>query len=416
MTRILVVTNLYPPHAYGGYGALCEAAVLHWREAGHELAVLTSDVRRPDVAADGNDTDVFRTLPMYWHDHRPASPPLRDRLGFERHTRAVVRSTLDTVRPDVVSVWNLAALSFGLLRYVAQQQVPIVAVIGDRWLTFGPDLDAWSRMFTRRGALGRLAGRAVTATTRLATVPPAHLDMTVLFGSQYLADRAQSTSRFTFTRTALVRHGVDLATFPLAHHRGDRPWAGRLLVVSRLDPRKGLSTTLRAMLHLPEATLDVAGAGEEQHRRELEGLAQDLGIADRVRFLGQVDPSRVRELLLEADAVVFPSAWEEPFGIVPLEALACGAPLVGTGTGGSAEFLRHEVNYLQYPPDSAEALAGAVRRLSSDAGLRTRLRREGLRTAEQLSQGQTLTTLRDWHVAAADGFPHGLPTEHRGVA
>lgn len=403
MTCILTVTNLYPPHAYGGYEALCEAAVTHWRASGHDVAVLTSEVRRPDVSTDGNDPKVARTLPMYWRDHRLQHPSLRARLQAERRTRAVVDAKLDEVRPDVVSVWNLAALSFGILEYVARRDIPVVAVIGDTWLSFGPQLDAWGRLFGNRGTLGAAGGRIVSGLTGLATVPPRHLDITVLFASQYLADHARTHGRFELARTEVIPHGVDLDAFPLATDRQDQPWTGRLLVVSRLDPRKGLATAIRAVAGLPDATLQIAGAGDDTHGAELQSLANELGVADRVQLLGQTTRGEVRDLMLAADTVVVPSEWNEPFGIVPLEAMACGAPVVATGTGGSGEFLEDEVTCLRYPAGDADALRRAVQRLARSPELRDRLRHEGLRTATRLSAERTLSTLETRHVAAAAG-------------
>jgi glycosyltransferase involved in cell wall biosynthesis len=86
-------------------------------------------------------------------------------------------------------------------------------------------------------------------------------------------------------------------------------------------------------------------------------------------------------LYRDADAVLFPVRWQEPFGLVPLEAMACGTPVVATGTGGSAEYLVDEGNALMVAPDDPAALARAVRRMASDPALRARLRRHGLVTS-----------------------------------
>jgi glycogen synthase len=78
---------------------------------------------------------------------------------------------------------------------------------------------------------------------------------------------------------------------------------------------------------------------------------------------------------------LFPVRWSEPWGIVPLEAMAFGRPVVATGLGGSGEYLRDGKNCLLVAPSDPSALAAAVRRLAADAGLRERLRAEGQATA-----------------------------------
>ena len=94
-----------------------------------------------------------------------------------------------------------------------------------------------------------------------------------------------------------------------------------------------------------------------------------------------------------ADVVVFPVRWAEPWGLVPLEAMAVGRPVVATCTGGSAEYLRDGENCLVVPAEDPDALARAVARLSSDAALRDRLRARGFETAARFTEASFHATL-----------------------
>jgi glycosyltransferase involved in cell wall biosynthesis len=95
----------------------------------------------------------------------------------------------------------------------------------------------------------------------------------------------------------------------------------------------------------------------------------------------------VPEVYADADVVLFPVQWEEPWGLVPLEAMAVGRPVVASGTGGSREYLRDGENCLLYEPkQSPEALADAVRRLAADEPLRQRLREAGFATAAPFTE------------------------------
>jgi glycogen synthase len=84
--------------------------------------------------------------------------------------------------------------------------------------------------------------------------------------------------------------------------------------------------------------------------------------------------------------VLFPVTWQEPWGLVPLEAMAVGRPVVATATGGAAEYLVDEHNALVVAPGDADALAAAVRRLAEDGSLRERLREGGAETARRYDQ------------------------------
>jgi glycosyltransferase involved in cell wall biosynthesis len=130
-------------------------------------------------------------------------------------------------------------------------------------------------------------------------------------------------------------------------------------------------------------------------------MARARGLEDRVRFDGPVARSRLAEAYGEADALVFPVRWNEPFGLVPLEAMSCGTPVVATGTGGSAEYLADGSNCLLFERDQPAALAAAVRRLAGDAQLRARLRAGGLETAAGLTEDAYNEAVRKTVEAAA---------------
>jgi glycosyltransferase involved in cell wall biosynthesis len=128
------------------------------------------------------------------------------------------------------------------------------------------------------------------------------------------------------------------------------------------------------------------GAGDDAYRADLTRLAEKLGLRDRVRFETH-SRNELPGVYASADAVLFPVNWDEPFGLVPLEAMAIGRPVVASGAGGSAEFLEDGANCLLYSPaDDPEPLADAVRRLAGDENLRTRVRSGGAATAARLDE------------------------------
>jgi glycosyltransferase involved in cell wall biosynthesis len=344
--RVLVVSTDYPPHREGGYELHCRAAVEHLRAAGHEVGVLTS-------ARDGfRGDDALRTLTRF--------APIAQDVSVTTARRAVGRlgaaldEALDLAGPDVVSFWRLGELSMSLVERVARAGLPAVGMVCDPWMLDGPERDPWNRIRGHRPAFGAAARW--------------------LFVSETL--RRQVCARMPLPDAGVVHAGIDLERLPL---RDERPWSGRLLYAGRLSPLKGVDTAIRAVAALPGAQLDVVGAGPALE--DLQALAASLGCAERVVFRGAVDPRRMGPVYARADAVLFPSAWEEPWGLVPLEAMACGVPVVASGTGGSAEYLRNGENALV--ARDAEAIALAVRRLAADGALRSRLRVAGRATAER---------------------------------
>jgi glycogen synthase len=407
--RILVLSNMYPPHHLGGYELSCRDVMDRLRVRGHEVTVLTTTMRvngvvdPPDERARG----IRRDLTFYWDDHRPVSPSLRARLHRERANQQALRDALEASRPDVVSVWNMGAMSLGLITTLAEERIPMVFAICDDWLVYGPKLDAWMRLFRGPRLLARAARPAFGVPTALPDLTDAG---GFCFVSDFVRRRAAEKARQHPRHSTVVYSGIDRADFP-PHAPQPRPRTGTVLFVGRIDDRKGLAVAIQALRLFPDgATLEVIGRGDPVHRAHLDALAAELGMKDRVRF-GVAPRNELHDHYEAADVVVFPVLWDEPFGLVPIEAMACGTPVVATATGGSAEFLAHELTCLVVPPGDAEALAAAVTRLNDDADLRARLVENGLRLADELTTDRLADVFDEWHIATAEGFSHGQPAD-----
>lgn len=405
--RILVITNMYPPHHLGGYELSCQDVMSRLRARGHEVTVLTTTTRLKGVSdpPDERANGVRRDLTFYWDDHRLVNPPLRRRLAIERANQRALRSALDEVQPDVVSVWAMGAMSLGLLTTLVEEGRSIVFAVCDDWLLYGPKLDAWTRLFRRHPVSARAVRRLTGVPTR---VPDLSAAGAFCFVSEFTRRRAADLAQLHPDRSTVVYSGIDRRDFPPAAAE-QRPWRGRLVSVGRIDDRKGLDVAVDALRLLPEDTvLEIIGRGDDAYRARLADQVSAAGLGDRVHFdaapRAQL-PNRYRA----ADVLVFPVTWEEPFGLVPIEAMACGVPVVATGTGGSGEFLVHERNCLLVPPHDVAALATAVSRLRDDPTLRARLIANGLRLAEELTTDRLAEEFEAWHVAAAERFAQGQP-------
>jgi glycosyltransferase involved in cell wall biosynthesis/phosphoheptose isomerase len=173
-------------------------------------------------------------------------------------------------------------------------------------------------------------------------------------------------------RIAVVPCGVDLTLFtphgPAEERSGARR---RLLYVGRLVRRKGVGNAIEALPQLPGVELVVAGGpprseldSDPEARRLLE-LADRHGVADRVQMRGRVPRERLPELIRSADAVVS-VPWYEPFGIVPLEAMACGVPVIASAVGGMIDSVVDGRTGVHVPPRDPDRLAEAAAALLAD--------------------------------------------------
>jgi D-inositol-3-phosphate glycosyltransferase len=217
-------------------------------------------------------------------------------------------------------------------------------------------------------------------------------------------------------RVAVVPCGVDLELFGVDGPAtgGGPPGRHRLLVVSRLVERKGIGDVVAAMARLPGAELLVAGgppAGElaaDPEARRLAELAERAGVAGRVRLLGRVGRGDLPALYRSADLVVN-VPWYEPFGIVPLEAMACGVPVVASAVGGLVDTVVDGVTGVHVPPRRPRLLASVVAALLADPRQRATLGAAGARRARR-RYGWDRIAASTLEVYA--GLPSGQPAGH----
>lgn len=188
-------------------------------------------------------------------------------------------------------------------------------------------------------------------------------------------------------RCHVIPYGIDVAQFeqrdPAAVDRVRRQYGDRLLIsVGRLVYYKGFEYLIRAMTQVRGKLLII---GDGPLRGELGSLASQLGIADRVIFAGEIQNSAVAPYYHAADVFALPSvARSEAFGIVQIEAMAAGLPVVNTSLDSGVPFVSlHDRTGLTVPPSDPEQLAAAINRLLDDAGLRHSLGAAGTRRAQE---------------------------------
>ena len=203
-------------------------------------------------------------------------------------------------------------------------------------------------------------------------------------------------------------------------HLGLSPEAPILLQLGRLVPRKGIDNAIRALARVrqdhPAATLLIAGGESERpdpvltsEIARLSELAAEEGVSDGVHFIGQRPREELKYWYSAADTLVA-TPWYEPFGLAPLEAMACGTPVIGARVGGLQYTVVDGVTGLLVPPNDPEALASAASRILGDEALRRRFSAQGAARASELFTWDAVTAqLEDCFESVIRAGAHGQP-------
>jgi glycosyltransferase involved in cell wall biosynthesis len=360
----------------GGQNVYVDALARHLARHGALVDVFT---RRDDPGP----PDIVEAAPGVWVHHvraGPAEPIPKDELfGLMPEFSQRLKEVWRWRRPDVVHAhfWmsGWAALAARPARVPLIQTFHALGVVKRRHQG-AADTSPPERAAVERGLLTDTD--AVVATCR------DEVDELVALGAAR-------------QRITVIPCGVD-GDFHPAGRRLPRPdrQRKRVVCVSRLVPRKGIGNVIEAMSLLPDdVELIVAGGpplahlDDDSEVRRLRALADRLGVAGRCHLVGSLGRADVAALLRSADVAAC-TPWYEPFGIVPVEAMACGVPVVGTDVGGLRDTIADGVTGILVPPRRPDAIATAIHGLLTDPARRRALGSAAARRADRLYRWSTI--------------------------
>ena len=359
--RLLVVTNLYPPQELGGYGRSIADFVWGLQRRGHQLQVLSSDAPYLLTAAAPADRGpshepVQRCLQLKG-TYQGGVQPLRDpaaRAAVDQANAVALRGWL-AQGWDGMLVGNLDLLGPELLAVLLEPGIPVIHHVGFVSPPFAPQ-QMPSAPHYRLVA----ASHAVRQGLLQAGLPVAQAPVV------YPGARTELFGPCATGRPLAVEAALELAQAGVAWGTPANPL--KLGFAGLLMASKGAHTVVEALiqLHREGVALQASLAGgsfQSGYREQLEALLAQAGLADQVRFVGQLDRSRLARFWALQQVGVFASIHPEAFGIVAAEVMASGAALITTGVGGASELIEPGRSGLRFTPGDAPSLVAALRQL-----------------------------------------------------
>lgn len=407
--RILIVSNLYPPNAIGGYERLCHEVATELVARGQEIVVLTSDFG--DATASYPGQRIHRGLQLMTGPtiYEPFKGSISERGEIERENARLASALIESEKPDVIFVWNLFFLGASFFDSLRAYGIRTVVMLTDNWyivmrqpafmsafferhtfgdMPFGPGAPASRRRFSLKCLRRWLSDRLHRHQRASALPTPASA---AIFGSHFM-HQLHRAAGLEFTEERVIHNGIRQRDYP-ADAFPDRTALVhsselRLLFAGRITEFKGLHTALDA---LPLLSPEALGVG--RIRLSIVGDTHDSRYVDdikvRVRqyrgpveitFHAPVAEDALFALFAEHDIYLFPSLYE-PFSLTLIHALAAGIPTVASDVGGNPEIVRDRETGLLFRKSDPAALAQAIGTLAGDPQLRARIALDGRRTA-----------------------------------
>lgn len=328
--------------------------------------------------------------------HHPGKPGITEPAPVHRLGR-VVRIPLNG---SYATLPVGLRLSSAVRRYLATREPDVVHCHGFGW----PELSYWAALHSRTTTVVSILTSGFKVRSRGGSIfrllfrrQLERIDALVPISSRAL----ESVKAYLTHEYRIIPSGVDLERFhpDLPPLPDPVPELATILFLGRLDPRKGLSVLLKALPAVRrsiDARLVVVGSGPEA--KTARRLVRKLEIEDRVIFAGTASPEDLPRYYAGCDVYCSPALGGESLGIVLLEAMACGRPVVASNIPGYDETVRDGVEGLLVPPGDPESIARALIQVLTDRNLSRRLASAGIERAREYAWPRIARRTLDFYV------------------
>lgn len=360
--RIWVFTNEYANDFIGGLGIVATRVAKDLKELGNDVAVICKHNKRRVAIEKYNNILIFR-FPVnsdYIVLPKIIFNPVQISNYFKKHGIKL---------PDLIHVHSLECYQLAAY-YKRHYRIPVVYTCHSLVSPGGK---------SKIGSVSALHQRSLFATADVVTVP-----------SPWLKNMIRKHYPRMNKKIVVIPNAVNAPTDGLAdkievyNQKKQFIHADQLLFVGRLNPVKGIEELIRAISILkkrrPWIRLYVIGGGSKKYTQKLNAIVRKLGLKSNIRWLGKMQPERVQKMYSSFGAVVVPSR-SESFGLVALEVMANGVPLIATRKGGLASFVNSR-NATVIESVTPQSIANGIRKALHDSNIYSKLQ-NGILTAKK---------------------------------
>jgi FkbM family methyltransferase len=356
--KILVINNLYPPQELGGYGRYISDFANILRGKGHEVKVLTSDAHYLQ-AINFPEPDVDRNLQLYGSYEK--IPPILIESQEEINNilaknNNYIEKVIQDFQPDVALIGNIDLLGYYIFEPFFKHNIPVINHLAFNQPGYALEKQPKNQLY--------------------------HLSVC----SNFVRNKVINLG-YKFDDISVIYPGAYVGNF----ENPQLPKYDKLKIVfaSIIMPYKGPQTLVKALaiIHHEGFDFDCILAGttpDQEFKTQLENFIFEQQMQDKVKIVGYQSRETLIQLYKDRNVFVFPSAWEEPFGISQVEGMAAGLTTITSATGGASEIVEHGISGLKFEPTNPLSLAFCLLRLIANPDDWKQISQQGIERAKEL--------------------------------
>ena len=376
--KILVFTDHYYPDILGGYEVGCSLVTEELIRRGHNVTVLTTDCRRKLFPRRDN---IFRILPYNLSDTGIFFLDFILRIIKEIKNLILLKQFLKKKTFDVIYVWSIRGFFTTSMISLEKMKTPMIYYLFDNWtvdLKGHVPIGWFCNMEKYHFIKIILKNFYLLLGCNPVRLPEINYP-------QYCSSviKKQFESVYPHSERPIIHFGIQKERYPYSFKKLVQK---KIIWLGRLCSEKGLHIAFEAVHILkkiyPEITLDIYGGFDRQQNKYIQSLFMCYGSPDYIFFHQSVPHEQIPGVLSQYDILIFSSMWNEPYGLVPLEAMAAGVVVVSTGDGGSIDYSRDGYNCLLYNPSDAQDCSEKIRALFDNPELYQRIRNQARKFIE----------------------------------
>lgn len=353
--RVLFITNLFPPFFLGGYEVACKDITDEFKNTGHSVFVLTSDF---GIKYPYETNNIFRVLRIKL-DFESVFDKIFS-LFYNPYNYRKILEIIKRIKPDIASVWSINGISAAPIFALKKKRIPYVVHLFDRSLSFLRK-NGW------KGILNPFLYNKL------------NFDHIISCSDSLKSDYVKRG--FKEESITVIHHGIIPEKKIIDKKRIDSKNL-KLLFVGQLWEAKGADLAIRSLPLLEKngifANLTIIGDGLETYKQYLRKITKECNVIDRVIFVGRISREALKNFYRRKDILLFPtnSWYKEPFGIVIIEAMNQGIPVIASNSGGPREIIMNGENGLLFGSGNVESFTEKIMLLASDVQLYEAIRKK----------------------------------------